>query len=50
MNERVEHLFSQKTKKQENIRQNKLPHPLLNILLQILFNVNFSSQTFTTRA
>ena len=34
MNERVEHLFSKKTKKQENIRQNKLPHPLLNLLFR----------------
>ena len=41
MHEKVEHVFAQKTQ-----RQNKLPLPLLNLLLQILFNVNFSIQIF----
>ena len=42
MDEKVEHLFAQKTLRQEDIRQNKLPLPLLSLLLQILFNVNFN--------
>ena len=42
MHEKVEHLFTQKTQ-----RQNKLPLPLLYPLLQILFNVNFSIPIFT---
>ena len=37
MHEKVEHLFAQRTQ-----RQNKLPLTLLSLLLQILFNVNFS--------
>ena len=37
MHEKVEQLFPQKIQ-----RQNKLPLPLLNLLLQILFNLNFS--------
>ena len=41
MHEKVEHLFAQKTQK-----QNKLPLPLLSLLLQILFNVNFKTQMF----
>ena len=48
MHEKVEHLFAQKTERQENIRQNKLPISLLSLLLQILFNVNFSIQIFTS--
>ena len=40
---KVEHLFAQKTQ-----RQNKLPLPLLSLLLQILFNVNFSVGIFTS--
>ena len=39
MHEKVEHLFAQKTQRQEDIRQNKLPRPLLSLLGQILFNV-----------
>ena len=39
MHGKVEHLFAQK---QEGIRQNKLPAPLLILLLQIIFSVNFS--------
>ena len=39
MYEKLEHLFAQKAQ-----RQNKLPLPLLDLLLQILFNVNFSIQ------
>ena len=42
MHEKVEHLLAQKNQRQEDIRQNKLP------LLQILFNVNFSSWIFTS--
>ena len=38
MHEKVKHLFAQKTQ-----RQNKLPLPLLSLLLQILFNVNLVS-------
>ena len=41
MHEKVEHLFAQKTQ-----RQSKLPLPLLNLLLQILFNINFSIWVF----
>ena len=37
MHEKVEHVFAQNTQ-----RQNKLLLPLLSLLLQILFNVNFS--------
>ena len=48
MHEKVEHLFAQKTQRQEDIRQNKLPLPLLSLLLQILFNVNFSIWIFTS--
>ena len=48
MNGKVEHLFAQKTQIQEDIRQNKLPLPLLSLFLQILFNVNFSIQMFTS--
>ena len=48
MNGKVEHLFAQKTQIQEDIRQNKLPLPLLSLLLQILFSVNFSIQMFTS--
>ena len=48
MHEKVEHLFAQKTERQENTRQNKLPISLLSLLLQILFNVNFSIQIFTS--
>ena len=43
MHEKVEHLSSQKTQ-----RQNKLALPLLSLLLQILFNVNFSIPIFTS--
>ena len=42
MHEKVEHLFTQKTQ-----RQKKLPLTLLRLLLQILFNVNFSIGIFT---
>ena len=42
MHEKVEHLFAQKTK-----RQNKLPFPLLSLLLQILFNVRYSLHLFS---
>ena len=48
MHEKVEHLFAQKTQRQGGIRQNKLPLPLLCLLLQILFNVNFSICIFTS--
>ena len=48
MHEKVEHLFAQKTQKQEGIRQKRLHLPLLSLLLQILFNVNFSIQMFTS--
>ena len=41
MHEKVKHLFGQKTQ-----RQNKLPLPLLSLLLQILFNVNFNIRIF----
>ena len=41
MHEKVEHLFAQRTQ-----RQNKLPAPLLSLLLEILFNVNFSIGIF----
>ena len=41
MHEKVKHLFAQKTQ-----RQNKLPLPLLSLLLQILFNVNFNIRIF----
>ena len=41
MHEKLEHPFVQKTQ-----RQNKLPLTLLSLLLQILFNVNFSIQIF----
>ena len=47
MHEKVKHLFAQKTQRQED-RQNKLPLPLLSLLLQILFNVNFSIRIFTS--
>ena len=42
MHGNVEHLFAQKTQRQEEIIQNKLLPQLLSLLLQILFNVNFS--------
>ena len=42
MHEKVEHLFAQKTQ-----RENKLPLPLLSLLLQILFNVSLSIWIFT---
>ena len=41
MHEKVEYLFVQKTQ-----GQNKLHPPLLTILLQILFNLNFSIRIF----
>ena len=43
MQEKVEHIFALKTQK-----QNKLPFPLLHLLLQSLFNVNFSIRIFTS--
>ena len=43
MHEKVEHLFAQKTEKQEDIRKNKLPFLLLTLPLQILF------QKFTSK-
>ena len=43
MHEKVEHLFAQKTQ-----RENKLPLPLLTLLHQILFNVNLRIQIFTS--
>ena len=43
MHEKVEHLFALKAQ-----RQNKLPLPLLSLLFQILFNVNFSIKIFTS--
>ena len=46
MHEKVEHLFAQKTQRQEDIRQNKLPLPLLSLFLQIIFNANFSKRYF----
>ena len=42
MHKKVEHLFAQKIQRQDDIRQNKLPLPLLSLLFQILFNVDFS--------
>ena len=42
MHEKVEHLFTQKTQ-----RQNKLPQSLLSLPLQILFNINLSIWIFT---
>ena len=48
MHEKIEHLFAQKTQRHEDIRQNKLSLPLLSLLLQILFNVNFSIWIFTS--
>ena len=44
MREKEERLFVQKTQRQEDTRQNKLPLPLLSLLLQIFFNVNFSTR------
>ena len=44
MDERVEHILAQKTR-----RQKKLPLTLLSFLLQILFGVNFSIRIFTTK-
>ena len=41
MHENSEHLFAQKTK-----RQNNLLLPLLGLALQIVFNVNFSNPIF----
>ena len=48
MHKKVEHLFAQKIQRQDDIRQNKLPLPLLSLLFQILFNVDFSIQIFTS--
>ena len=42
MHEKVKYLFAQKTQ-----RQNKLPLTLLRLLLQIIFNINFSIRIFT---
>ena len=39
MHQKVDYLFAQKTQ-----RENKLPLPLLRILFQILFNINFSTR------
>ena len=44
MDERVEHILAQKTR-----RQKKLPLTLLSLPLQIVFSVNFSTQIFTTK-
>ena len=44
MHEKVEQIFAQKTQ-----RQNKLPLSLLSLLLQILFNVNFSIRKFAVK-
>ena len=41
MHEKLKHLFAQKPQ-----RQNKLPLPLLDLLLQIIFNINFSIRIF----
>ena len=41
MHEKVEHLFAQKTQKQEDIRQNKIHLPLLSLLIQISFQCKF---------
>ena len=46
MHEKLEYLLAQKTERQEEIRQNKLPLQLLSLLPQILFNVNFSIRIF----
>ena len=43
MHEKVEHLFAQKTQ-----RQNKLTLPVLSPLLKIFFNVKFSIWIFTS--
>ena len=43
MHGKVKHLFALETQK-----QNKLTLPLLNLILQILFNINFSLPIFTT--
>ena len=43
MQEKVEQIFALKTQ-----RQNKLPFPLLHLLLQSLFNVSFSIRIFTS--
>ena len=48
MHEKFDHLFARKNQIQEHIRQNKLPHRLLSLLLQILFNANFSIWIFTS--
>ena len=48
MHKKVEHLFAQKIQRQDDIRQNELPLPLLSLLFQILFNVDFSIQIFTS--
>ena len=45
MHEKVEYLFAQKPQK-----QNKLPLPLLSLLLHILFNANFGICIFTSNA
>ena len=47
MHEKVEYIFALKSQRQEH-RQNKLPLPLLSLLLHILFNVNFSIWIFTS--
>ena len=48
MHKKVEHLFAQKIQRQDDIRQNELPLPLLSLHFQILFNVDFSIQIFTS--
>ena len=45
MHEKVDQLFTQKTQRQAEIRQNKLPLPVLSLPLQILFIVIFGSHT-----
>ena len=49
MHEKFEHLLAPKTQRQEDVRQNKLPFPLLSFLLQILLNVKFSIWIFTSK-
>ena len=44
MHEKAKQLFTQKTQRQEEIRQNKLPLQLSSLLLQILVNANFNIQ------
>ena len=46
MHEKVNHLFTQKTQRQADIRQNKCPLALSRLLLQIFFNVIFCFQIF----